>query len=105
MTRALAVDKQCEHMHTSGGTPRRSLVHTITPQKKSALFRVARGLMGTADGVSDAVDRSERFGPGGPGSVSIRGGVCRGVVWGSPGDAQRSAVGGNNVSFTRYGTK
>lgn len=61
--------------------------------------------MGTADGMPDAVDRSERFGPNGPGSVSVRGGFCRGMVWGGPGDTQRSAVGGNNVSYTRDGTK
>ena len=63
-----------------------------------AYFVVARGLVGTADGVPDAVDRSQLHGAGGPGGFGFRGGVRRGVVRGGPGDAQRAALGWNNVS-------
>lgn len=53
--------------------------------------------MGTADGVSDAVDRSELFGPGRPGSLGIRRGVRGGVVRRCSGNTQRTTLGGNNV--------
>lgn len=61
------------------------------------LFLVARGLVGTADGVPDAVDRSQLHGAVGPGGFGFCGRVRGGVVRSGPGNTQRTAIGWNDV--------
>lgn len=57
-----------------------------------------RGFVGTADGLPDAVYHPELLGSERSGRASVRCRVCRGVVRGGAGDAERAAVGGHNVS-------
>lgn len=54
--------------------------------------------MGTAHGLSGLIHLTEFLRSRGPGIVGVCGGVRRGLVWGSPRDTKRAALGRKDVS-------